>query len=59
MFTDVGALVYYIKATRTVPEFSVTRYESILRALEAELTATGALRFRCGRFLLSARKRAT
>lgn len=59
VFTDVGALVYYVKATRTVPDFSVARYESILRSLQAELTATGALRFRCGRFLLSARKPAT
>ncbi len=55
VFTDVGALVYYIKATRTVPSFSVARYESVLRTLQAELRTTGALRFRCGRFLLSAR----
>jgi SAM-dependent methyltransferase len=59
VFTDVGALVYYIKATRTVPDFAVARYESVLRAMEADLTVTGALRFRCGRFLLSARKPAT
>jgi SAM-dependent methyltransferase len=56
VFTDVGALVYYIKATRTVPDFSVGRYESVLRALEAELRVNGALRFRCARFLLLARK---
>jgi SAM-dependent methyltransferase len=55
VFTDVGALVYYVKATRTVPDFSVARYESVLRALESELNSTGALRFRCGRFLVSAR----
>lgn len=56
VFADIGALVYYVKATRTVPDFSVVRYESVLRNLEAELRATGALRFRCGRFLLWARK---
>jgi len=55
VFTDVGALVYYIKATRTVPDFSVARYEPVLRAIEAELRTTGALRFHCGQFLLSAR----
>lgn len=41
-----------------MPDFSVMRYESVLRALDAELSAKGALRFRCGRFLLSARKQA-
>jgi len=55
-FTDVGALVYYVKATRTVPDFSVARYEPVLRALDAELSASGALRFRCGQFVLVARK---
>lgn len=56
VFSDVGALVYYIKATRTVPDFSVARYESVLRGLQAELSVNGALRFRCGRFLLLAQK---
>jgi SAM-dependent methyltransferase len=56
VFTDVGALVYYVKATRTVPDFSVARYEPELRALAAELTAGGELRFRCGQFVIVARK---
>ena len=56
VFADIGALVYYVKATRTVPEFSVARYETVLRGLEERLRASGALRFRCGRFVLAARK---
>jgi SAM-dependent methyltransferase len=56
VFTDVGALVYYVKATRTVPDFSVTRYEPVLRELDARLSASGGLIFRCGRFVLAARK---
>jgi SAM-dependent methyltransferase len=55
-FTDVGALVYYLKATRTVPDFSVARYESVLLSLDERLSASGALRFRCGRFVLVAHK---
>jgi len=55
-FTDVGALVYYLKATRTVPDFSVARYEPVLRELDARLNAGGELSFRCGRFVLAARK---
>ena len=45
-----------MKATRTVPDFSVARCEPVLRALDAELSASGALRFRCGQFVLVARK---
>ena len=56
MFSDVGALVYYIKATRMVPDFSVERYESVLRGFDAQLSASGGLSFRCGRFVLAARK---
>jgi hypothetical protein len=56
VFTDVGALVYYVKATRTVPDFSVARYEPVLRELDARLSASGGLIFRCGRFVLAARK---
>jgi SAM-dependent methyltransferase len=56
VFTDVGALIYYVKATRTVPDFTVERYESVLRGLDAQLTASGALTFRCGRFVIAARK---
>jgi SAM-dependent methyltransferase len=56
VFTDVGALVYYVKATGTVPDFSVARYEPVLRELDARLSASGGLTFRCGRFVLAARK---
>jgi SAM-dependent methyltransferase len=56
VFSDVGALVYYLKATRTVPDFSVERYESVLRGFDAQLSATGGLSFRCGRFVIAARK---
>jgi SAM-dependent methyltransferase len=56
VFADIGALVYYVKATGTVPDFSVARYETVLRGLEERLRASGALRFRCGRFVLAARK---
>ncbi|HEX9496538.1 MAG TPA: class I SAM-dependent methyltransferase [Candidatus Limnocylindria bacterium] len=55
-FADIGALVYYVKATRTVPDFSVARYEPLLRTLDQRLRADGVLRFRCGRFVLAARK---
>jgi len=56
VFADIGALVYYVKATRTVPEFSVARYRTVLRGLEEHLRASDALRFRFGRFVLSARR---
>ena len=58
-FADIGALVYYLKATRTVPEFSVARYQTVLLGLEDRLRASGAVRFRCGRFVLAARKPAS
>jgi SAM-dependent methyltransferase len=56
VFRDVGALVYYLKATRTVPDFSVARYRSVLQGLADRLRASGSLTFRCGRFVLAARK---
>jgi SAM-dependent methyltransferase len=56
VFEDVGALVYYLKATRTVPDFSVARYRSVLQDLQHRLRASGALTFRAGRFVLVARK---
>jgi SAM-dependent methyltransferase len=56
VFEDVGALVYYLKATRTVPDFSVARYRSVLQDLQHRLRSSGALHFRCGRFVLAARK---
>ena len=59
VFGDIGALVYYLKATRTVPDFSVARYQSVLQDLQRRLRASGALTFRCGRFVLAARKPGT
>lgn len=56
VFEDVGALVYYLKATRTVPDFSVARYQTVLQDLQHRLRSSGALTFRCGRFVLAARK---
>ena len=56
VFGDIGALVYYLKATRTVPDFSVARYQLVLQDLQRRLRASGALTFRCGRFVLAARK---
>jgi SAM-dependent methyltransferase len=56
VFAEVGALVYYVKATRTVPDFSVPKYESVLRGLQSRLRSSGALTFRCGQFVLAARK---
>lgn len=56
-FSDVGALVYYLKALPwEVPDFSVAKYESVLCELQARLEGEGALRFRAGRFLIAARK---
>ena len=56
VFGDIGALVYYLKSTRTVPDFSVARYQSALQDLQHRLRSSGALTFRCGRFVLAARK---
>ena len=56
-FSDVGALVYYLKAIPwSVPGFSVATHESVLRELQTRLEREGSLRFRAGRFLIVARK---
>lgn len=56
-FRDVGALVHYLKALPwEVPDFSVAKYEPVLRDLQMQLDREGALRFRAGRFLIAARK---
>lgn len=56
-FSDVGALVYYLKALPwEVPDFSVAKYELVLRELQTRLKRDGQLRFRAGRFLIAARK---
>lgn len=55
-FDDVGALVYYLNATQTVPDFSVERYRSVLLDLEHRRREAGPLTFRCGRFVIAARR---
>lgn len=55
-FADIGALVYHVKATRTIPDFSVARYAPLLRTLDRRFHADGVVRFRCGRFVLAARR---
>ncbi len=39
-----------------MPDFSVAKYEPVLRDLQTQLEREGALRFRAGRFLIAARK---
>jgi len=56
-FSDVGALVYYLKAIPwSVSGFSVATHERVLRELQARLEREGSLRFRAGRFLIVARR---
>lgn len=56
-FSDVGALVYYLKAIPwMVPGFSVQRFEPVLFQLQRELERSAELRFRAGRFVIRARK---
>lgn len=58
-FSDVGALVYYLKAIPwLVPGFSASRFESVLLELQRELERDGELRFGEGRFIIRARKTA-
>src|SRR5262249_10131478 len=55
--TDVGALVYYLKAVPwTVPGFGVATHLAPLLRLQAQLERTGALAFTARRYLLEARK---
>ena len=57
-FSDIGALVYYLKAVPwLVPGFSVARFEAVLLQLHEELEAAGELRVAEGAFLIRARKR--
>jgi hypothetical protein len=56
-FSDVGALVYYLRAIPwEVHDFSVDRFTSELLGLQRLLEKSGALRFREGRFVIRARK---
>jgi SAM-dependent methyltransferase len=57
-FSDVGALVYYLKAIPwEVPDFSVDRFKTELLGLQRRLDETGVLRFEEGLFMIRARKR--
>lgn len=58
-FTDVGALVYHLKAIPwQVPDFDVDNYESALRALDEQIRATGPFVVQNHRFLIRARLQA-
>jgi SAM-dependent methyltransferase len=56
-FSDVGALVYYLRAIPwEVPDFSVHRFTPELLGLQRLLDDSGSLRFSEGRFVIRARK---
>jgi SAM-dependent methyltransferase len=56
-FSDVGALVYYLRAVPwMVPGFSVATHEPHLRRLQARLDAEGELSFVSWKYLVEARK---
>ena len=56
-FTDVGAIVYYLKAIPwQIPDFTVNRYSDRLEELERRVRAGGAFEVRSHRFLLVAEK---
>ncbi len=56
-FTDVGAIVYYLKAIPwIVPGFSLATHLDGLLTLQARLEKEGELRFAAKKFLIEARK---
>lgn len=56
-FTDVGAIVYYLKAVPwTVPGFSVATHQQYLQQLQSGLDRGEPLAFEIGTFLIEARK---
>jgi len=56
-FTDVGAIVYYLKAIPwLVPDFTVERYQRQLFGLQARLDAGESLTFEARTYLIEARK---
>ena len=56
-FTDVGAIVYYLRAVPwLVPGFAVASHLEGLLALQARLERGEGLSFRAGKFLIEARK---
>jgi SAM-dependent methyltransferase len=55
LFHDVGALVYFLRATpRQVPDFSIERYDKELRLLHDQMSASEPFRDRAVRFLIEA-----
>ena len=57
VFADVGAIVYYLKATPwEVPGFTVTTHLPYLLALQERLEAGGELAFFAAKYLIEARK---
>jgi SAM-dependent methyltransferase len=56
-FTDVGAIIYYLKAVPwLVPDFSVDSHLNYLIKLQSRLEAGGALTFTARKYLIEARK---
>lgn len=59
VFKDVGAVVRFLCAAPwEVPNFSVRRHEPVLRSMQRRLDLDHELRYRVGRFVIGARKRA-
>jgi SAM-dependent methyltransferase len=57
MFTDVGAIVYYLKAVPwLVPEFSVESHAKYLFNLQKQLQSKQSLTFSARKYLIEARK---
>jgi SAM-dependent methyltransferase len=57
-FTDVGAIVYYLRAVPwEVPDFSVDRHADVLLGLQARLERGEDLAFFAGLYLIEARKK--
>jgi len=56
-FTDVGAIVYYLKAVPwLVPDFSVEKHKDNLLALQQRLERDGRLLFAAKKYIIEARK---
>ena len=57
VFSDVGAIVYYLKATPwEVPGFTVKTHLRYLLALQERVEAGGELAFYAGKYLIEAKK---
>ncbi len=54
-FTDIGAVVYQLRMVPwQVPDFTVSRYDTALRRIDARVRADGPFRVHSHRFLLAA-----